>query len=210
MQAHPQNPTGPDRRKGFLQQWITGWNHHKALRIKPCRDFTFGGGDRFTTSQPADVGGANVRDHGDVGLGAVGEPGNLPRPAHAHFDHQSSGVRAGPQHREGNTDVIVVVAFTGLNGPQGSQSSTDQLAGGGLSGGTGHRHEGTPQLPTMQQRQLLVGRKGVVHTPMQQSRRQRLLPVAAHHSPLGPSSRKLDKEVVPVKPFAHQRHEEIT
>ena len=156
------------------------------------------------------MGGADVGDHRNIRLGAVGQTGDLSGATHAHLNHQGSGVAAGPQHREGNADVVVVVTFTGLDWPQRGQGSTDQLAGRGFPGRAGHGHQRSSQLMAMQQGQLLVGRQGVVHPPVQQFRRQRVRPAARHDSRLGLSCRQLLQKGMAVEAFAHQRNEEIT
>ena len=88
------------------------------------------------------MGGTDVGDHRQIGLRAVGQARDLTGSTHAHLNHQGSRVAAGPQHGEWNTDVVVVVALTGLDWPQRGQGATDQLTGGGFPGGTGYGRRG--------------------------------------------------------------------
>ena len=209
LQAHPQHPSLPDSSESLLQQRVAGGDDHHPLRMKGSRDLALGGGDGLATAQPPDVGGADVGDHSHIRFGAAGQAGDLPRSAHAHLNHQSGMVRTRSQHGEGHADVVVVVAVTGLNCPQRRQHSPNQLPGRGLAGGTGHGHQGQAELTAVQQRQLLVGRQGVIHPPVQQSGRKRRCPVQRHHSPLPPQRRQLLEKAVTIEAFPHQGNKEI-
>ncbi|CAI8160754.1 MAG: Uncharacterised protein [Synechococcus sp. CC9902] len=75
---------------------------------------------------------ADVGDHSNIRFTAAGQSGNFTRPAHPHFNHQSSIVANRLQNRERHTNVVVVVAFTGTDGTEGCQGGTDQFTGGCL------------------------------------------------------------------------------
>ena len=62
----------------------------------------------------------------------------------------------------------------------------------------------------MQQGQLLIGQQCVVHPPMQQARRQRFSPTAAHNSSLNLVFRQLGKKVMTIEALAHQGDKKIT
>ena len=102
--------------------------------MQPSRDFTFGRCNRFTAAETTDVGRADVGDHRKIRLGAAGETLDLPRPPHAHLNHQGRISCAGAQNGEGNADIVVVVAFAGLNRSQRSQCRSNQLPGCGFAG----------------------------------------------------------------------------
>ena len=174
------------------------------------RDLTLGGSDRLPTAETADMGRADVRDHGDIRLGATRQAGNLPRPPHAHLHHDSAMVRPGLQQCERHADVVVVVAFTGHQRPQRRQRRPDQFAGGGLARGTRHRHQRQGQGTAVLTGQQLVGIEGVIDTPVQQTLWQGLVPVSGHDGGLSSAGGDLLEIRMAIESFSHQGHEEPT
>ena len=155
------------------------------------------------------MGGTDVGDHRHIRFGAAGQPGDLAWPPHAHLDHHRSITRPRSQHGEGDANVVVVVALTGLDGSERCQNRPNQFTGRGFAGGTGHRHQGQPQRPAMPQRQLLIGHQGVIHPPMQQPIGHGACPAHRHHGPLGAQQRELLQETVTIEAFPHKGNKEI-
>ena len=159
------HPASPHPRQGCLQQRIPRWDHHRSIGVQLGGDFTFGLGDRLATAQPADVGGADIGDHRKIGFGAAAEALDFPQPPHTHLHHHRPVISAAAEQGERYADVVVLIAAGGLNRPQGGQGRLNQLAGGGLAGGAGHRHHLQGQLAAPAGGQLLVGQLAVLHPP---------------------------------------------
>ena len=208
-QGHPQDGAAPGPAQGRLQQRIAGGDHHQALGVQAAGDLALGGGDRLTAAEAADVGGADVGDHRHGGFGGAAEAVDLAEAPHAHLHHHGPGVGTGLEQGEGHADVVVLVAAAGHHRPQGGQGGADQLAGGGLAGGAGHRHHRGLEVASVQQRHLLVGVEGVIDEPVEQTGRHGFGAVALHQGPLGAALQRLIQEAVAIEALPHQGNEQL-
>ena len=101
-------------------------DHHHAIRLESSRDLTFGSSN-FLAAQTADMGGADR-------ITAIS--GRAQRTNARFHQGRASPFPPRPQHGAGvpsrvrYADVVVVVAGTGLDGPQRSQGRTNQFGGG--------------------------------------------------------------------------------
>ena len=164
-QSHPLHPPAPAGSQGRLQQRITGRDHHQPIGPQGRADLTLGGGDRLAAAEPADVGGADVGDHGHVGLGATAQPLDFTEAPHPHLHHQRTGGDIGLQQGERGPHIVVFVAAAGHHRPQAGQGGADQFAGGGLAGRTRHGHHRHSQLAAPEAAEFLIGQQRVVHKP---------------------------------------------
>ena len=111
------------------------------------------------------MGGADVGDHGHVGLGATAQPLDFTEAPHPHLHHQRTGGDIGLQQGERGPHIVVFVAAAGHHRPQAGQGGADQFAGGGLAGRTRHGHHRHSQLAAPEAAEFLIGQQRVVHKP---------------------------------------------
>ena len=209
-QGHPRHPTGPNPRKGRLEQGITGRHHQKSVLSKARRDFQLGLGNRLTAAEPPDMRRPDIGHHGHVRSRRVAQAFNLPQSPHAHFDNHRLVLFPGIEQGERNPDVVVFVALAGLHRPQRPQCGANQFAGCGLPGRARDGHHRSGQLLTVQQRQLLIGLQGVVDEPMQQPFRNQILPVLLDDRGLGTDRGRLGQKGMAIKVFTHQRDKQLS
>ena len=130
-QAEPQGLAGGG---GGPQQGLVAVENGGPAGRQTLQDLQLGLADALPGAQVFDVHGADVGDDGHLGPGDPGEPGELSGVVHAHLHHGGLRPPGDAQHRQGDADVVVVVAL-GLDGV------IDAAAGGGghlLCGGLAH------------------------------------------------------------------------
>ena len=74
-----------------------------------CSSSAFVRGDRLHRPEQLEVDRADRGDDADVGLGDRGQLGDLPRPAHAHLEHEHLGARRRAQDLQRQPDLRVEV-----------------------------------------------------------------------------------------------------
>ena len=162
------------------------------------------------------MGGADVGDHGHVGLGATAQPLDFTEAPHPHLHHQGTGGGIGLQQGERGPHIVVFVAAAGHHRPQAGQGGADQFAGGGLAGRTRHGHHRHTQLAAPEAAEFLIGQQRVVHKPhgpAEGNHGLKLLgaqAVALGHGGGGPAGQGRLQKAMAIKPLPHQRHEQGT
>ena len=162
------------------------------------------------------MGGADVGDHGHVGLGATAQPLDLTQAPHAHLHHQGTGGGIGLQQGEWSPHIVVLVAAAGHHRPQGSQGGADQFAGGGLAGRARDGHHRNPEAAAPETAEFLVGQQRVVHEPHRPAEGGQGLqlrgaePVPLGHGGGAAAGQGRRQEAMTIKPFPHQGHEQGT
>ena len=169
--------------------------------------------DRIDRSDPAQVHPEDGRDDADPRPRHAGEVADLAADVHPHLEHRGLVVRAQPQDRQRQADLVVLVALASERPPIGREHGGDGLLRGRLGD--------APRDPDDQRVEALppAGRDGVERrearpAPGRRSRRRgpraRRAPA---RRPRGGPPRPADaagaKEAVPVRALARERHEQL-
>ena len=89
----------------------------------------------------ADVGVADVRDHADLGAGDVGERFDLARGVHGDLEHGPAMARLKAQELERDADPVVEIALGDERRGPSAEDAPEQVLGGRLAAGAGHRDD---------------------------------------------------------------------
>ena len=91
-------------------------------------------GDAGERIEELQVYGSNVGDHADLWLRNLGQGANLTGVRHAHLDHGDVVFRFQLQQHEGQSEMIIEVAFGLEHSEPRAENMSDSLFGRGLAG----------------------------------------------------------------------------
>ena len=115
------------------EQELTGWDDRDGPGVQPDEQLGLGRGDRLDRPEELEVDRADADDHAHVGLGDLGELGDLAGAAHRHLEHEHLGSGGRGQDLERQTDLGVEVGARGDGAAVGREQRQQQILGRGLA-----------------------------------------------------------------------------
>jgi len=128
---------------------------------EPVIEFALALFDAFGSAETFEVGFADVGDDAMGGQAITAVSFNFFLVIGAHFDDSELRIGADRQDREGDADVVIQIALSGIGEVGGGEDGMDQLLRCGLAVAACYRDEWDIKLTAMMQGQLLQGRKHI-------------------------------------------------
>ena len=132
-----------------------------ALRPDRFGQRAFFFGDRFTRSHKLDMRDADIGDNGCIRRGDLRQRRNLARMVHADFPDPNFVVRSRFQHRAGQPDVIIKVAFRFRDAEFSRQHRRDKVFGACLAVAARNRKHFERKRFSITRGEVLIGHQRV-------------------------------------------------
>ena len=148
-----------------VERRLAGRDHGRRTRREGREQLGLGGGDRLDRPEQLEVGRPDVDDHPDLRLTDRREQGDLAGAAHRQLEHERLGPGGGPEDRQRQPDLGVVVARAGHRFQHRSENPGEDVLGRRLAGRPGDRDDAGPratELPPPGQREGLESGQRVV------------------------------------------------